>query len=99
MLSIYQLLRGGYMPKVFQMKQYKLIDDKYVEIGLWTMPADRMGLEIEIDDVYEEEHEEANWILNRLVGSYPLPEDFLEYHQEQKNGYDGMMGKIVKSDK
>ncbi|MBC8553982.1 MAG: hypothetical protein H8D23_30600 [Candidatus Brocadiales bacterium] len=87
------------MPKVFQMKQYKLVEGKYVEIGLWTMPADRMGLEIEIDDVYEEEHEEANWILNRLVGSYPLPEDFLEYHQEQKNGYDGMMGKIVKSDK
>ncbi len=82
------------MAKVFQMKQYKLIDDKYVEIGLWTMPENRMGLEIEIDDAYEEEHEEANWILNRLVGSYPLPEDFLEYHQEQKSGYDGMMGKI-----
>ena len=96
MQSIYQLLRGGLMAKVFQMKQYKLINDKYVEIGLWTMPEDRMGLEIEIDDAYPEEQEEANWILNRLVDSYPLPEDFLEYHQEQKNGYDGMMGKIVK---
>jgi hypothetical protein len=84
------------MAKVFQMKQYKLIDDKYVEIGLWTMPEDRMGLEIEINDAYEEEQEEANWILNRLAGSYPLPEDFLEYWQEQKNGYDGMIGKIVK---
>ena len=82
--------------KEFQMKQYKLIDDKYVEIGLWTMSEDRMSLEIEIDDAYEEEQEEANWILNRLVeaDSFPLPKDFLEYWQQQMSPYDGMMGKI-----
>ena len=84
------------MPKVFQMKQYKLIDDKYVEIGLWTMPEDRMSLEIEIDDAYEEEKDEANWILNRLVeaDAFPLPKDFLEYRQRQMSPYEGMMGEI-----
>ena len=82
--------------KEFQMKQYKLIDGEYKEIGLWIMPFDRMSLEIEIDDKYEEEKEEANWILNRLVeaDSFPLPKDFLEHWQQQLSPYDGMMGKI-----
>ena len=82
--------------KEFQMKQYKLIDGEYKKIGVWTMPFDRMSLEIEIDDAYEEEQEEANWILNRLVeaDSFPLPKDFLEYWQQQMSPYDGMMGKI-----
>jgi len=84
--------------KEFQMKQYKLIGDGYVEIGLWTMPEDRMSLEIEIDDAYEEEKEEANWIINRLVeaDAFPLPVDFLEHWQQQLSPYDGMMGKIEK---
>ena len=82
--------------KEFQMKQYKLIDDKYVEIGFWTMPENRMGLEIEIDDAFPEEQEEANWIINRLVeaDSFPLPDEFLEYWQQQMSPYEGMMGKI-----
>ncbi|MFQ5486138.1 MAG: hypothetical protein ACE5DO_12510 [Desulfobacterales bacterium] len=82
--------------KVYQMKQYKLVGEEYTEIGIWTMPADRMSLEIEIDDNYPEEKEEANWIINRLVDAeaFPLPEDFLEYWQEQLSPYEGMMGKI-----
>lgn len=84
--------------KFYQMKQYKLIGDEYVEIGLWTMSGDRMGLEIEIDDNFEEDKEEAEWIINRLVeaDSFPLPDDFLEHWQHQISPYDGMMGKIVK---
>jgi len=84
--------------KEYQMKQYKLIGEKYVEIGLWTMSFDRMSLEIEIDDVYPDDQEEANWIINRLVeaDSFPLPDDFLEHWQEQMSPYDGMMGKIEK---
>ncbi len=84
--------------KEFQMKQYKLIDGEYKKIGVWTMPFDRMSLEIEIDDKYEEEQDEANWIINRLVeaDSFPLPKDFLEHWQQQMSPYDGMMGKIVK---
>ncbi len=80
------------------MKHYKLIDDEYKEIGLWTMPIDRMSLEIEIDDRYEEEKEEANWIINRLVeaDAFPLPDEFLEYWQQQLSPYGGMMGKIDK---
>ncbi|HIF03049.1 MAG TPA: hypothetical protein EYQ84_07055 [Nitrospinaceae bacterium] len=82
--------------KEYKMKQYKLIGEKYVEIGLWTMSFDRMGLEIEIDDKYEEEKDEANWIINRLVeaDSSPLPKDFLEHWQDSLSPYDGMMGKI-----
>jgi len=82
--------------KVYQMKQYKLIGDEYVEIGVWTMPEDRMGLDIDIDDAYPDEQEEANWIINRLVeaNAFPLPEDFLEYWQQQFSPYEGMMGKI-----
>ena len=78
------------------MKQYKLIGDEYVEIGVWTMPEDRMGLDIDIDDAYPDEQEEANWIINRLVeaNAFPLPEDFLEYWQQQFSPYEGMMGKI-----
>lgn len=84
--------------KVYQMKQYKLVGEEYTEIGIWTMPADRMSLEIEIDDNYPEEKEAANWIINRLVDAeaFPLPEDFLEYWQEQLSPYEGMMGKIEK---
>lgn len=84
------------MAKVLQMKQYKLVGDEYKEIGVWTMPEDRMGLDIEIDDAYPDEQEEANWILNRLVEAeaFPLPEDFLKYWQEQFSPYEGMMGKI-----
>ena len=84
--------------KEYRMKQYKLIDDEYKEIGLWTMPFDRMSLEIEIDDAYPDDQEEANWIINRLVeaDSFPLPDDFLEHWQEQMSPYDGMMGKIEK---
>lgn len=84
------------MAKVYQMKQYKLIGDEYVEIGVWTMPEDRMGLDIDIDDAYPDEQEEANWIINRLVeaNAFPLPEDFLEYWQQQFSPYEGMMGKI-----
>jgi len=84
--------------KEFQMKHYKLIDDEYKEIGLWTMPIDRISLEIEIYDRYEEEKEEANWIINRLVeaDAFPLPDDFLEHWQQQLSPYDGMMGKIKK---
>ncbi|MFQ6611324.1 MAG: hypothetical protein ACE5D7_11090 [Fidelibacterota bacterium] len=82
--------------KVYQMKQYKLIDGEYKEIGIWIMPVDRMSLEIEIDDRYPEEKEAANWIINRLVDAeaFPLPEDFLEYWQEQLSPYEGMMGEI-----
>jgi len=82
--------------KEFQMKHYKLIDDEYKEIGLWTMPIDRMSLEIEIDDAYLDDREEANWILNRLVeaDAFPLPDDFLEYWQKQLSPYEGMMGEI-----
>ena len=82
--------------KEYQMKQYKLIDDEYVEIGVWAMPEDRMGLDIEIDDAYPDEQEEANWIINRLVEAdgFPLPDNFLEYWQEQMSPYEGMMGKI-----
>lgn len=84
--------------KSFQMKQYKLVGDEYVEIGYWTMSGDRMGLEIEIDDKYPEEKEEAEWIINRLVeaDSFPLPDDFLEHWQQRLNPYDGMMGEIEK---
>ena len=84
------------MAKVYRMKQYKLIEGEYKEIGIWTMPEDRMGLDIKIDDAYPDEQEEANWIINRLVeaNSFPLPEDFLEYWQEQFSPYEGMMGKI-----
>ncbi len=84
--------------KAYKMKQYKLVGDEYKEIGLWTMPIDRMSLEIEIDDAYEGEKEEANWIINRLVeaDAFPLPEDFLEHWQQQLSPYDGMMGKIEK---
>ena len=80
------------------MKQYKLVGDEYVEIGLWTMSGDRMGLEIEIDDRFKEDKEEADWILNRLVeaDSFPLPDDFLEHWQRSLSPYDGMMGNIVK---
>ena len=62
------------------------------------MPIDRMSLEIEIDDRYEEEKEEANWIINRLVeaDAFPLPDEFLEYWQQQLSPYGGMMGKIDK---
>jgi len=82
--------------KVFRMKQYKLVGEEYKEIGIWTMPVDRLSLEIEIDNVYPEEQEEADWIINRLVeaDAFPLPVDFLEYWQEQLSPYDGMMGKI-----
>lgn len=78
------------------MIQYKLVDGEYVRIGLWTMPVDRMSLEIEIEDAYPEEQEEADWIINRLVeaDAFPLPEDFLEYWQERFSPYQGMMGKI-----
>ncbi len=84
--------------KVFRMKQYKLVGEEYKEIGIWTLPADRMSLEIEIDDNYPEEQEEANWIINRLVeaDAFPLPDDFLEYWQLQLSPYEGMMGKIEK---
>ncbi|MBC8213058.1 MAG: hypothetical protein H8E71_00230 [Candidatus Marinimicrobia bacterium] len=52
----------------------------------------------EIDSANQEEQDEANWIINRLVeaDSFPLPKDFLEYWQQQLSPYDGMMGKIVK---
>jgi len=89
--------KGGYMnAKVYQMKQYKLVGDEYKEIGVWAMTFDRMSLEIEIDDSYPEEKEEANWIINRLVeaDAFPLSEDFLEYWQQQLSPYEGMMGKI-----
>ena len=84
--------------KEFQMKQYKLIDGEYKEIGLWTMSFDRMSLEIEIDDAYPDDEEDANWIINRLVvaDSFPLPKDFLEHWQQQLSPYEGMMGKIEK---
>lgn len=84
--------------KVYKMKQYKLVGEEYKKIGVWTMPADRMSLEIEIDERYPEEKEEANWIINRLVESdaFPLTEDFLEYWQQQLSPYEGMMGKIEK---
>jgi len=82
--------------KEFQMKQYKLLDGEYKEIGLWTMSFDRMSLEIEIDEAYPEDQEEANWIINRLVeaDSFPLPDDFLEHWQDNLSPYEGMMGKI-----
>ena len=82
--------------KEYQMKQYKLIDGEYKEIGLWTVPFDRMSLEIEIDDAFPEEQDEANWIINRLVeaDSFPLPDDFLEHWQDSLSPYDGMMGEI-----
>ena len=84
------------MSKVFKMKQYKLIKGEYKKIGVWKMTEDRMGLDIDIDNAYPEEQEEANWIINRLVEAkaFPLPEDFLEYWQEQMSPYEGMMGKI-----
>ena len=87
------------MMKHFTMKQYKLIRGEYVEIGHWTMAGDRMSLEIEIEDAYPEEQTEANWIINRLVEAeaFPLPEDFLEYWQEQMSPYGGMMGTIEKT--
>jgi len=80
------------------MKQYKLVDDEYKEIGIWTMPVDRMSLEIEIDDAYPDDQEESNWIINRLVeaDAFPLPDEFLEYWQQQLSPYGGMMGKIDK---
>jgi len=80
------------------MKHYKLIDDEYKEIGIWTMPVDRMSLEIEIDDAYPDDQEESNWIINRLVeaDAFPLPDEFLEYWQQQLSPYGGMMGKIDK---
>jgi len=82
--------------KTYKMKQYKLIDSEYKEIGVWTIPVDRMSLEIEIDDAFPEEQDEANWIINRLVeaDAFPLPDDFLEYWQQQLSPYDGMMGEI-----
>jgi len=81
---------------LYKMKQYKLVQGEYVEIGCWKMTEDRMGLDIDIEDAFPEEREEANWILNRLVeaGAFPLPGDFLKYWQEQLCPYEGMMGKI-----
>ena len=80
----------------YQMVQYKLVDGEYIRIGVWTMPVDRMGLDIEIDDAYVQEQGEANWVINRLVeaDAFPLPDDFLEYWQENYSPYQGMMGKI-----
>jgi len=81
------------------MKQYKLVHGEYIEIGCWKMTEDRMGLDIDIEDAFPEEREEANWILNRLVeaDAFPLPGDFLEYWQEQVNAYSGMLGSIQKT--
>ena len=80
----------------YQMVQYKLVDGEYIRIGVWTMPVDRMGLDIEIDDAYVQEQGEANWVINRLVeaDAFPLPDDFLEYWQENYSPYQGMMGEI-----
>jgi len=60
------------------------------------MPVDQMSLEIEIDDAYPDDQEEANWIINRLVeaDAFPLADDFLEYWQQQLSPYEGMMGEI-----
>jgi hypothetical protein len=80
----------------YQMIQYKLVRGEYIRIGVWTMPVDRMSLEIKIEDAFPEEKEESDWIINRLVeaDAFPLPEDFLEYWQQQISPYHGMMGEI-----
>lgn len=84
------------------MIHYKLIghnhpDPRYKPIGIWiTGPGPGLDLEMRYLPGNEEEEDDANWIINRLVerGVKGLPEDFLEYHQQSMSGYRGMLEAI-----
>lgn len=76
----------------------------YEPVGVWVQ-GPGPGLDIEMyyidsrDPKVLERKDEANWVLNRLVGITALPKDFLEYHRQTRSPYDGMFAEIVKTDR
>ena len=68
-------------------------------IGVWVQ-GPGLGLDVAMSYLpgYEDQQEEADWVLNRLVENdvKELAADFLEYHQ-QNGGYRVMRGGVQTS--
>ncbi len=74
---------------------------RYDPIGVWIQgPSPGLDLVIEFLSGHAEAEEDAEWVVNRLVGSevQSLPEDFLAYHQSTLSPYRGMRGVVVETD-
>ncbi|QBG46057.1 hypothetical protein EGM51_01000 [Verrucomicrobia bacterium S94] len=74
---------------------------EYHPVGVWVQGFGA-GLDIEMfyldskDPAILERREAADWVINRLVENdiRTLPDDFLEYHQQQRSPYDGTFSEI-----
>ncbi len=86
-----------------------LVDPKaavpeYRPVGVWVQ-GPGPGLDIEMfypdssDSKIFNRKEAADWVVNRLVenGVKTLPDDFLEYHRQQRPPYDGTFSKIFET--
>lgn len=76
-------------------------DPHYEPIGVWVQGSGP-GLDITMEYLpgCEDYAEDADWVLNRLVGDdvKSLPDDFLEYHRSTMSPYRGMRGEIVETE-
>ncbi len=80
----------------------ELRNPSYEPIGVWVQgPGPGLDVVIEFLPGNDEAHEEADWIINRLVENdiKSLAPDFLEYHMETLSAYHGMRGPIEETDK
>ena len=77
---------------------------EYQPVGVWVQGFGS-GLDIEMfyldsnDQAILKREEAADWVINRLVENEikTLPDDFLEYHQQQRSPYDGIFSKIFET--
>jgi len=77
---------------------------EYQPVGVWVQGFGA-GLDIEMfyldsnDPKILDRKEEADWVINRLVENEirTLPDDFLEYHQQQRSPYDGTFSGIFET--
>ena len=77
---------------------------EYQPVGVWVQGFGA-GLDLEMFYLDSNEpkildrKEAADWVINRLVENEikTLPDDFLEYHQQQRSPYDGIFSAIFET--
>ena len=77
---------------------------EYHPVGVWVQGFGA-GLDIEMfyldsnDPAILDRQEAADWVINRLVENEvrTLPDDFLEYHRQQRSPYDGTFSEIFET--
>ena len=75
---------------------------KYEPVGVWVQgPGPGLDVVVRYLPGNEDEQQEAEWVLNRLVENdvAELPHDFLEHHAVEMPAYSGIRGLVEETER